>query len=350
MSQSNDKQVWIDPNSTALAYLKKYEVQKHDRATAYTTQRVRPKNGPKRRERKSAASTKALTRREPNAVVVLPKINNAISSKPNPLPAPVPIPQMPAPTFTPPADLNQFEHQARQIAATLDFNIPEGFLDRVFVRKNHRLLVKIERAELMRQFESATTAIVRERCNTAEALRQLNQIRFQQFLDALMAWQTADEAHYRIAFAHERVENERVIEAAKTRAEVARHAAQIALYERQIRDAQREPLPPPPPPLPPPPPSPVDKEALAREEAQRARRREYTIALDELDDAAKFLGEKTGKGLEAILRVFADAKLRRAARRVKILELIQTYEIDESLLPTGVQELLEEDDHVDDDV
>jgi len=259
---------------------------------------------------------------------------------------------MPLPTFTPPADLTRFEHQVRQMAATLDFDIPEGFLDRWFDRRNHRLQVKIERLELIRQFQSMITAQIREHCNAAEALRQFNQIRYQQVFDALIAWATAAEHHCRIALAHERVENERMIEAAKTRAEIAKHAAQVAVYERQIRDAQREPLPPPPPLAPPPPPPPPDPDQLKREAAQRQRKLEHELALDELDEAAAFRGEKTKKGLAAILRVFADANLCQAARRAKILELLDVYEVDESLLPTGVQELVEseDEDYDDDDV
>jgi hypothetical protein len=336
MSDNKRKGAWIDPNSKALAYLadKKPAVQEEIKQATDESQ------------------SRAVVH---NAEVLPPEPKRAL------LPAPVPGPEIPPPTFTPPADLTRFEHQVRQMADTLDFDIPEGLLDRFFDRKNYRLRVKIERAELICQFESANTARLREQCNIAEALRQLNQIRFQQFLDALRAWQAAEETHYRIALAHERVENERAIDAAKTKAEIAKHAAQVAVYERQIRDAQREPLP-----AAPPAPGPcltADEKALMEDFVRLTRRREAThrermhdvdLRLDEFDAASRFGQETVARAKAEAIKVFKDISMLKGEKQARIEKVLEAFGLDEQILPPAIRELLEnandQEEDMDDDV
>ena len=60
------------------------------------------------------------------------------------------------------------EHHLRTLISTLDFNIPEGFLDHWFDRSTYRMKKKIERADLIVQFQSAKVRSLQERRNLAE--------------------------------------------------------------------------------------------------------------------------------------------------------------------------------------
>lgn len=297
MSNNKRKQVWIDPNSHMLAHLadKRPRVQKQS----------------------TLATDESQTPAVVHQVEVLPPEPKRSASPP-----PLPIPQLPSPTFSPAPDLTQLERLVRQMAETLDFNIPEGFLDSVFGRPNHRREVKLVRAKLIRQMESMITEHLREHCNTAETLRQFNQIRYQQFLDALNFLRTVAEERERLALAHERVGNERAIEAAKTKAEIAKHEAEVALYKRQIRDAKREPLPPAPQPAPPPTLDQIRAEKKQRIDAEIGRLRDDEVEEIRRTTQGKPEAEWSSELQDEVKRIqnmYADARHRKDQERRRYL-------------------------------
>src|SRR5207249_3391630 len=114
-------------------------------------------------------------------------------------------PKVPKAVFSPPLDLVVFENTIRQMAATLDFDLSEGLLDRFFLRsRNYRIEVKTDRVKLLAQLQATFTEMVRRQCDVAEEVRRHNQIRYQQLFDALETWNTASEKHRQIFLAAER--------------------------------------------------------------------------------------------------------------------------------------------------
>ncbi len=188
-------------------------------------------------------------------------------------------PKVPEASFSPPLDLTKFAQSIAEIASTLGIDLPEGFLDASGLRsRNYRFGVKSERLALIAAFQMRVNGIIRLKCDEADEVRRHNLIRFKQLLDALFAWRMAVEEHYRVFLARERVDNERSIESARTRAEIAKYEEEIwqsqnrrqlppaaekdpvvearthaeiakyeaeeAKYKREARDANREPTPP----------------------------------------------------------------------------------------------------------
>ena len=94
----------------------------------------------------------------------------------------------------------------------------------------------------------------------------------------------------------------------------------------------------------------MDKEALRREAARQTRKLEYDLKLDEIKDNTAFKSEKLQCALGEIAKIFSNQNLRTHERRARILDLMESYEVDECLLPVGVQELIAENQHDDDDV
>ena len=143
-------------------------------------------------------------------------------------------PKIPQAAFSPPLDLTEFARTLQQIASTLGIELPEGFLDASGLRsRNFRIQSKSERLALIAGFQMRVNGIVRLKCDEADEVRRHNLIRFKQVLDALFAWRMAAEEHYRVFLARERVENERSIEAARTRAEIAKYEAEALQYRNQ---------------------------------------------------------------------------------------------------------------------
>ena len=68
------------------------------------------------------------------------------------------------------------------------------------------------------------------------------------------------------------------------------------------------------------------------------------MKLDEMQGDAGYRSEKTACALAEITKVFGNEGLRRSVRRARILEIMDAYELDESFLPPGVEELLEEEE------
>ena len=70
----------------------------------------------------------------------------------------------------------------------------------------------------------------------------------------------------------------------------------------------------------------------------------YDLKLDEMQADAGHRSEKTACALAEITKVFRNEGLRRSVRRARIREIMDAYELDESFLPPGVEELLEEEE------
>jgi hypothetical protein len=224
--------------------------------------------------------------------------------------------------------------------ATLDFNLPEGWLDRWFGRPNHRLQVKVERADLIAQFQARVVEIMRQRRHAAEEVRALNQVYYQQLLDALVAWSNAAEQHYRVFLSKERVAQERQIAAAKAGAEIERHNADAAEHRARARNAQRELLPPPPPP---PPFDPL-------EEARRKRREAQELKLQELEDEAEFAQEKVMRAKAEAITIYQASFMCDDEKRTRIWRVLEAFGLNPSILPPAIQDLMEEDPYDDDNV
>jgi hypothetical protein len=122
--------------------------------------------------------------------------------------------------------------------------------------------------------------------------------------------------------------------------EEAKVEAEIEKYKRQVRDSQQPPQPPPPPSGPPE----RDAYEVKRQAAQKTRRLECDVKLDAIEAEVDFQDKIAGSALARILRIFAEPETRRAVKRCRILNLRDTYGIDDGLLPAGVAELLEEED------
>jgi hypothetical protein len=334
MSNNKSNQTWIDPNSRALAYLT-------DRKPASTSSVVSLEKEPQPLISSQKVEANAISRSK--EVVLHPEVLPPEQASTVGTPEfSAPRPPMPIAPDNLSDDLLQLEHQVRQMAITLDMNLPEGRLDGWVGRPNHRVAKKTERAVLIAEFEAVR---LRQIQNRAEAVRALDQVRYQHFLDRLIAWSNLADQHYRILLAKERVEQERQIAAAKARAEIERYDADGAEHRARASNALREPLPPPQPP------NPVDEATLKRQAAQQARKHANEVKLDEMKDEAEFRSDKTTQAIDEILKVFGNPSMRKAARLARILELMDAYQINESVLPSGVRELIEEENqNVDDNL
>src|SRR5262249_47493099 len=157
---------WIHPQDPALPRRaeKPESLRTTDEYSQHSTTKFRPANceGPlafytdhekespmhdrKRHQRSQSNATEA-----PKWDVLPPETAGANQSN-----APVPnAPQLPAALAIPevlPPDLVRMEDQLRKMTATVDLDLPEGWLDSWFGRPDHRLRKKIERAELIAQF------------------------------------------------------------------------------------------------------------------------------------------------------------------------------------------------------
>ena len=392
---SDQKKYWVNPNGRACGFLKKYELKisetqdnpkrrgqevieiKSDNPTPSAEQcsiigleRPSTKKPSERGQQRRAANatqekpaSKAVTVID-NPEVIEIKTRDALVpyADANRLPDLRDAPKVPKAVFSPPLDLAKFEKTIRQMATTLDFDLPEGLLDRWFLRsRNYRIEEKTERVRLIGQFETAVVNMVSRQCGIAEEVRRHNQIRYQQLLDALKAWNTAVEEHYRGFLAAERAKDDRAIEIERTKVEIEKHRAEVRGIQRgqNVADAEakariakaeylaKHPEPPPPPPLPPPPAPPVPEEDQIRQKAKRTAKLKCNIALDELDALADLETEKADRALERILQTWGNAHIDRNTMRRRIEEVIQQFGVDESTLPRGVQELIFEEELID---
>jgi hypothetical protein len=355
MPTQHERKYWIDPQSDALAFLKRTPAAcREDREIGNATApHPRPPQDAKRQGTSAddgktidaefedlgaiATGAQGLTPGTTPGLVPAKTKDVLPPEHLRPLPMAPEPPKPPEPAFSPALDLAPMERTIRQMMGTLDFQLPEGLLDAFFGRRNHRMTVKIERAELITRFQAAVTAKLQEQCNAAEEIRRHNQIRYQQVLDALIFWRTAAEEHYRLFLARERIEHERAIEAAKTQAEIAK-------YEREVRDTRRDLVPPAPPQPAPPPPTPEEIAEARRTAARRERDEDVELKLDELDAAARLGEEKVSRAKAKAIEIYRRLDMRKDEKRSRIVEILTAYELNEGILPEALRELLEEDD------
>ena len=191
----------------------------------------------------------------------------------------VPALALPDASTAPGLDLVEFDRQIRNAAKMLDLSVPEGLLDRMIGRPDHRIDVKTDRARRLAGYIAACTAII-------QAAGSLQDARRQAYLNQLVFLRQVAEENYKLELTRRQVERQDAIEEAKAREIVSEHEAKIR--ENGLRG---RPAPPPPPsPLPPPPPpTPAELRAKKRDSLRKELDR---LESDEKTELAKISGGK----------------------------------------------------------
>jgi hypothetical protein len=248
---------WIDPNGRAFAFLP---------PAREMSNMHKMEDAMRNSEEKRAAKTQALTT-QPKLEILPP------GSK-------VPALALPSDTSTTPGlDLVEFERQIRNSANMLNLAEPEGFLDRWFGRPDHRIDVKTERAQRLKGYITACTAII-------EAAGSLQDARGQVYLNQLILRRRVAEENYKLELTQRQVERQDAIEEARAREIVSEHEAKIR--ENNLRGRPTPPAPPPPLP-PPPPPTPAELRAKKKASLKQDLDR---LDKEEKDDLSKISGGK----------------------------------------------------------
>ena len=263
-------------------------------------------------EEKNAAKTQALT----------------TQPKPKILPPASKVPALPLDaSMTSSLDLAEFERQIKTAARMLNLSVPEGLLDRVFDRPDHRIEVKTERGRRLAGYVSACTAIL-------EAARMLQDARRQPYLDQLVFLRRMAEEQNNLEAVTSRSRLQGQIEEAKARAEIARHEADAREAGLRGRPA--------PPQLPPPPvPAPVDEATRKREEIRRKRQEMLDLELQELDLKTDAGQEKVTRAKAKAIQIFQDVNLSAGEVLARIQEVLDGYGLDYTILPRRIQDFME---------
>src|ERR1700730_15451715 len=117
-------------------------------------------------------------------------------------------------------DLAEFERQIRNSAKMLDLSVPEGFLDRLIGRPDHRIDVKTERGQRLARYISACGA-------KPPAARQVPEARRQSHLDHLTFLMRVAEEQQKLEAVTARFQLQMQIEEAKAREIISEHEAKI---------------------------------------------------------------------------------------------------------------------------
>ena len=114
--------------------------------------------------------------------------------------------------------------------------------------------------------------------------------------------------------------------------EVAKRHSVKASWNRKARDMRQD--------LAPPPPAPPDP----LERAWRKKQQEKDLVLQEHEVAADLGGEKVTRAKTQAIEVDRNLHMTKGEKRTRILEIMDAYELDESILPPAIRELLEEEE------
>ncbi len=320
----NEGRVWVNPDGHALAFLKK----------------DRPKREEGKKERKRVAETEVLMpeseskadnqtngqpkRQKPSRRPTSEEVSLVRTSVVHPIVAPA-IDALGLPI--------QLESSSRELATlreifdetmeVFDLSQSEGVLDSVFGRPEHRIRKKTERAELLGHYTDAYIAQLSRFRTALEELGKANDLKRQEYISRVRATRELAEEHIRLQLvAHEAQRKQRV--------EDAKAQAEIAKYEGEARNAARNPE------LPPPPPDPL-------EEARRRRAMKAELHIQENETAAEVAGETITAAKAQAIEVYRNLRITDGEKRTRILAILDAFGVDQSILPPGIQELLEEE-------
>ncbi len=282
---TDKNRVWIDPHGRALRFLDEAQRQEREEAERRHKEEIARQQSEAERQRKEEAERK---RREEQAMKREEEKQNAartqvLAAQPKPeiLPPGSRVPALAPPdtTAVPGLDLAEFERQIRSAAKMLDLSVPEGLLDRMIGRPDHRIDMKTDRGRRLAGYIAACTAIVQAAGSLQDARRQV-------YLDHLTFLLRVAEAQQKLEAVAENARLQGQIEDAKAREIISEHEAKIR--ENGLRG---RPVPPPlpPPPPPPPPPTPAELRAKKRDSLRKELDR---LASEEKAELAKITGGK----------------------------------------------------------
>lgn len=261
---------------------------------------------------------------EPKALVQPPKQEIL---PPEPQPSALPMPNIPA---TKPIDVTPIEASLRDMCKLLDLAEPEGMLDAVFNRPDHRIEKKTERALRLAQYRAALTTIIAEIRRAMEEVSALNRVRLQEQLDRVKLAAEVLEAQARLNYAVAAAARQDAVAEAKAKAE-------IAAYGAMAEKARLSALPPAPPP---PAPTPVDEATRKREEAHRRVQDEIDTQLDEQAAWSAASEESVARAKARCIEIYRDLTMRDGEKRTRILRVLDKYNLDCSILPPAIEDLM----------
>jgi hypothetical protein len=223
----------------------------------------------------------------------------------------------------------QLESSSRELATlreifdetmeVFDLSQSEGILDSVFGRPEYRIRKKTERAELLGHYTDAYIAQLSRFRTALEELGKANDTKRQEYISRVRATRELAEEHIRLQLVAEEAQRKQRVEDAKAKAEIAK-------YEGEARDP--EPPPPPPDPL---------------EEARRRRAMKAELRIQECETAAEVAGETVTAAKAQATEVYRNLKMTSGEKRTRILAILDAFGVDQSILPSAIQELLEEE-------
>lgn len=318
-----NSRIWIDPKGRAFGLFDQFKPKtRPKRASDSKTQGEDP----------AAPAPQALVKAGTRQVVT---VQPPISTPPR-------VPEICLPAKYAPSDLTQLEDQLRRMSDTLDFAVPEGFLDGWFNRIDRRLQKKTERAHLIAEFQAAIVENLRQKRYLCEEARNIDQSRWQRYLDALIAWRTAVEEHYQAANVENDFARNEAVKNAKAAAQIAAYTEQVAACEGRARNWTREPV------SPPPAPTPEEMAERRRQAAQRARKERIQMKLDECEGKAYGEQEKVGLARAMCCEIFQRLDFLKGEKVERICRVLETFNVDERILPEAIRELLAEEECDDD--
>jgi hypothetical protein len=295
------KKVWLDPRDCGLVTV---EAERKRKEEAEQSAREEP------------AKTLALVPQ--SKAEILPPAPNTMA--------------LPSEALEPPElNLCEFERQIRVATQMLDLSEPEGWLDRLFDRPDHRIDVKTERARRLAGYISACTDI-------QEAARGFQDARRQQYIDQVVFLQRAAEEQYKFERAQRQAQRQDAIEDAKAREIVADHEAKIREHGLRGRPS----LPPPPPPPAPKLPSLEEVAELRRAEVRRAAEDKLAIEADAQEVAANAAEERVTRAKKRCIAIYQESDILAGEKHARIVAVLDEFGYKYDILPRGVAEFIEQ--------
>ena len=227
--------------------------------------------------------------------------------------------------------ISRYEELLEQVFEQLDLTTREGFFGELIGGIDYRIDKKAGRIQRLDRLMEGFAELMGKAELAEQKIRAINRECYEQYIDRVRAARTLLEEQERLMAIRSAARRQEEIEEAKAEAEIEK-------YKRQARDAQQ------PPSSPAPPAEPADEFELKRQVAYQTRKFECELKLDGIEAQVDFQDKLARSALARIVRIFAEPETRRAQKCCRILNLRDTYGIDESLLPAGVLELLQEEE------
>ena len=327
----SNHRVWIDPNDCGLTTVEAVAERKRKQEAA----RQRREEAERKRKEEAKRSEAAEEKRRREEAMQRKKEEEekartqALLKQPKQeiLPPEAKAPALPDANTLGLPDLRDMERQIRQAAGMLDLSKPEGWLDALIGRPDHRIDVKTERGQRLARYISACTAIV-------ETARVHQNARQQIYLDQGTFLLKLAQQQYQLEGVRRQGELQDAIEEKKAQ-EI------IADYDARIREHSLRGQPAPPPPPPPPAPPPVNPAARKKEESRRRRQEMLDLELEELDFRADAGQEKVARAKQKAIEIFQNVELCDGEIRARIQEVLDGYGLDHTILPRRLQEFME---------